>query len=172
MQKQVCVIGVDPGVCTGWAVLKCEMNSGGYSFVESGETVTRSPRAVEELLLKLFSICEKELSLRPGEREYEGRIRFCIEDFRLHGGGAGNTHWDGLSPVWVRSWIEMCLWMWEWEGCTVGVRGWKGVFYQMPGDRNVVHKEEVAIARVKGGGGHAMEAMKHAVLGVRKGVHR
>lgn len=138
--QNLVICGVDPGITTGWAVLR------GVEVVDCGEC-----KAVLEGVSSALDrfVWGTEAGV------------VVIEDFRLRPGGIGGTQWSGLSPVWVGAWIEALLWNEGWTGV---------VAKQMPAAAKSVMTDQKlkAMGLWKVGSVHVRDAIRHAALFQRK----
>lgn len=165
------VMGIDPGVTTGWAMLEGEgAGLSALTIVECGQLngkellsgvgfaadvpeggMYREDRAVAMALYRLIDAYEPDA--------------VYVEDFVLRPTGIGSSGRDGVSPLRIICFLE--CWLFD-----IGVdeRGEFNYAYNTPADA----KKVITDQRLKAGGlwvrgqQHARDAIRHAALGYRK----
>lgn len=166
------IMGIDPGVTTGWAVLDDRDGEGEIAVVDCGQLNGNDLiRAEIDIELGGLYECDRAICLALVRliHNYEPDYVF-VEDFILRPTGIGSTGRDGVSPLRLISMLEV----WRFDIQFGGDEGewnpeWK---YNTPADAKKVMTD--SRLRAKGlyapsvGQPHARDAIRHAALGFRK----
>lgn len=171
------VMGIDPGVTTGWAILDCgqdgEVGLSSCVVVECGQLngaellkagmadevpeggMYREDRAVAMALYRLIDAYQPDA--------------VYVEDFVLRPSGIGSSGRDGVSPLRIICFLE--CWLFDIGFADDDVVDYDpGLAYNTPADaKKVITDQRLRAAGLwVRGQQHARDAIRHAALGYRK----